>query len=98
MVREATPIDITSMPDLARLADEVARTQTPRILQRGGREVAVLMPPRPGRRRRTKKPVSPEDIDAARAAFGGWKGRINAAQFKRELKAARSDQRPPGAR
>ncbi|MGH2586214.1 MAG: hypothetical protein ACRDJE_14975 [Dehalococcoidia bacterium] len=96
MVREAIPVDISTMPDLVRLVDEVARTRTPRVLERNGEAVAVLSPA-PVKRRRKGKTVTPEDIEAARATFGSWKGHIDAGQFRRDIKAARSDHRTYGA-
>lgn len=45
MVAELPPLDITHIPELAQLADEVDRTRRPRSLRRGSRTVAVLMPP-----------------------------------------------------
>ena len=44
MVAEQEPIDISTMPELARLADEVRRTRRPRVLRRGNVDVAVLVP------------------------------------------------------
>jgi len=44
MVRELQPIDISTIPELAQLADEVERTQRSRRLRRGSRDVAVLVP------------------------------------------------------
>jgi urease gamma subunit len=88
MVREATPVDISTMPDLVRLADEVARTRTPRVLERDGEAVAVLSPA-PVKRRRKGKTVTQEAIEAALSVFGAWKGHIDAEQFKRDIKAAR---------
>ena len=44
MARELPPIDISAMPELTRLADEVARTRRPRLLRRGDAAVAVLSP------------------------------------------------------
>jgi len=41
---EQQPLDITDMPELARVADEVCATQRPRILCRGDREIAMLVP------------------------------------------------------
>lgn len=96
MVREAIPVDISAMPDLVRLADEVARTLTPRVLERDGEAVAVLSPA-PVKRRRKGKRITDADIEAARATFGSWKGHIDAEQFKRDIKAARSDHRTFGA-
>ena len=39
-----TPIDITNMPDLVRIAEEVEATKTPRELKRANKTIAVLMP------------------------------------------------------
>lgn len=44
MVQEAERIDISNMPDLVRLAEEVAQTRKPRLLTRGEEEVALLSP------------------------------------------------------
>src|SRR5207248_10839066 len=41
-----TPIDITNMPDLVRIAEEVEATKTPRELKRENKTVAVIMPAR----------------------------------------------------
>ena len=52
---EAT--DISEMPELVRLAEEVRHTNQPKSLRVGNEEVGVLRPPRPrkpsARRRRT---------------------------------------------
>ena len=47
MTHELQPIDLTTNPELAQLADEVAHTQRPRRLRRGNTDVAVLMPATP---------------------------------------------------
>ena len=44
MAQELQPLDISTNPQLAQLADEVERTQRPRRLRRGSKDVAVLMP------------------------------------------------------
>jgi hypothetical protein len=76
-------IDISDKPELARLADEVAKTGKPCILRRGDREVAVLMPPRPvtrsGKARRMKRlagvePVPRLTIDELIARRLAWVG------------------------
>ena len=94
MTREAARIDISTMPDLARLAEEVARTRTPRVLRRGDEDLAILSPTTPKRRRRGKR-VTEEDIAASLAAAGSWKELVDGEQLKRELDAARSDNSPP---
>jgi hypothetical protein len=55
MANEATRIDISSMPDLARLVREVERTRTPWRLEDAGKTVALLVPA--GRNARRRKPV-----------------------------------------
>jgi alpha-beta hydrolase superfamily lysophospholipase len=44
MTREHAPIDISAMPEMVRLVDEVARTRRPRVLRHGTKAVAVLTP------------------------------------------------------
>ena len=94
MTRDAAPIDLSTMPDLARLAREVARDGTPRVLREDGADVAVLSPARPKRRRPLGTRPTPEQIDAALATFGTWKD-LDAERFIRELDEARSDTSPP---
>jgi hypothetical protein len=93
MTREAPPIDISTMPELARLADEVARTGTPRVLKRGDEDIAILSPARPKRRLKGKR-VTQADIDAALSVVGSWKDLEAAETLKRELDEARSDSGP----
>src|SRR5438876_10084481 len=47
MTAYSTQIDISNMPDLARLTEEVAVTKKPRILKRHKKTVAILMPVEP---------------------------------------------------
>ncbi len=43
-MRNLIPIDISNLPDLIRIAEEVQATKTPRILKRESEPVAMLMP------------------------------------------------------
>jgi hypothetical protein len=70
MARELKPIDISNTPELLRLAEEVQRTQEPRVLVREDEELAVLVPvestvapakPSRSRSRRTKGSANPND-------------------------------------
>ncbi len=95
MPEKPLPIDLATMPDLARLADEVARTGTARVLQRDKKNVAVLVPARAGGRRRRGRGTTPADRAATLAiTFGAWKDLVDADQLKRELTEAQSDDRP----
>src|SRR5579864_4700885 len=71
-MKTLTPIDISNLPDLLRLAEEVQTTKTPRILKRDTETVAMLMPVgtavKPG-----KKPAPTKaDYAASLAAIGTW--------------------------
>jgi antitoxin (DNA-binding transcriptional repressor) of toxin-antitoxin stability system len=71
MAEPSKSIDITDVPDLLRVAEEVRRAGEPRVLRKDGKEVAMVVPlPRP-RKRRSKKPTE-ADIEAFRSAAGGW--------------------------
>ena len=94
MAREAIRIDVATGPDLPSLAEEVARTRTPRVITRGDEDLAVLSPATSERRRRGKR-ITEEDIAASRAAAGSWKGLVDTEKLKAELDAARSDNSPP---
>jgi hypothetical protein len=94
MTREAAGIDISTMPDLARLAEEVARTRTPRVLRRGDEDIAVLSPARPKRRPKGKR-VTENDIAASLAAAGAWKVWVDPEAFKRERRELQEHDRAP---
>ncbi|MHB8573756.1 MAG: hypothetical protein ACYDCQ_00340 [Dehalococcoidia bacterium] len=44
MVREAAPIDISDMPEVTDLVDEVQHTGRPRMLSHNKKSVAILVP------------------------------------------------------
>lgn len=89
---EPIEIDITAMPDVVRLAHEVATSGRRCTLTENGAAVAVLAPARP--RRRVRKP-SPEVIQAALATAGSWAGLVDPDELKRHLREEQWDDRPP---
>jgi hypothetical protein len=44
MSRHLTPIDISKMPDLVRIVEDMKQSKEPRILKKGNAPVAMLMP------------------------------------------------------
>jgi hypothetical protein len=44
MSRHLTPIDISNIPDLVRIVEEIKHTKEPRILKQDSEPVAMLMP------------------------------------------------------
>ena len=71
MAHEPTPIDVSTMPELARLAEEVRPTRQPRVLRRGTEDLAELRPA-PPRPRHTPPPRTDQypTIDALVGAAG----------------------------
>jgi hypothetical protein len=61
MAREATPVDLSTRPDLAQLIEEVKRTRRAQPIQEHGEIVALLVPA--GRRRGTQ--LSHELVDTS---------------------------------
>jgi hypothetical protein len=64
MAKEKTPkrIDISRMPELLTLAQEVRSTNEPAVLQQDREDLALLSPIRPKKRSQTRaKPVTSED-------------------------------------
>lgn len=59
MARELVVIDVSAIPELAQLVEEVRSTGTPRLLRRNGEDVAVLVP--------AALPVSPTSVQTSSA-------------------------------
>src|SRR5687768_6853479 len=96
MVLEATRLDVSTMPDLARLAEEVAQSGRTLVLQHGDRDLAVLMPAGSHKRKHQKiRTLTAEQREAFLSSAGGWVGVVDADQFKHDMEAARSDRRSP---
>ena len=74
MAEHAKSIDISDMPELLRLAEEVHASNEPRMLTRDHEQLAVVMPVggRSPKRCRGKTPTE-ADYEAFRSAAGGWK-------------------------
>ncbi len=71
MAEQPKSIDISDVPDILRLAEEVRRAGEPRVLRRDGEDLAMVVPmPRP-RKTRLKKPTA-ADYAAFRSAAGSW--------------------------
>ncbi len=77
MAEEMIYIDISDVPDLLRIAEEVRTTRKPRMLRRDNENVAVLMPVTSTQRRKASRAKTKADYEAFRAAAGGWKGLVD---------------------
>lgn len=91
MVRELSPFDIRTVPELARLVNESRRSGRPRRLRDATGDVALLVPT-PRRRHGATRRTDPA---AFLAAAGSWEGLLDPEQFKRDLREAAGSDRPP---
>lgn len=73
MTTDPRPIDISNMPDLVRIAEEVEATKKPLKLTRDRKTLAILMPVGTAVTPRKKRGKTKADYKAFRAAFGSWK-------------------------
>src|SRR6266704_2910127 len=78
MAKDINYIDISGVPDLLRIAEEVRTTRKPHILRRDSEDMAVLIPVTPTRHK-AKRTKTRADYEAFHAAAGGWKGLIMVA-------------------
>lgn len=69
MASEVKAIDISDVPELVRLAEEVRTTGERRLLRRDGEDGAMLVPARPRRKRAKTK----ADYEAFLSSAGSWK-------------------------
>jgi hypothetical protein len=73
MPRETISIDVSHMPELLRIAEEVEASGEPRILKRDGEVLAVVTPIISRFRRRGGRGKSKADLEAFHASAGAWK-------------------------
>ena len=66
-----TPIDISNIPELVRIAEEVEATKTPRELKQKNKTVAVITPVKKASER-TRQEKTKADCEAFKAT-GSWK-------------------------
>jgi hypothetical protein len=85
-----TPIDISTIPDLARIVEEVEATRKPRELRRDNKPVAQT-----GKTARHKA-ITKADHEAFLSAVGGWKDLVDTEQLKKDIYESRKiATRPP---
>jgi hypothetical protein len=88
MTANPTPIDISNMPNLARLAEEVEATRMPRILKRHKETVAILMPAEPASTAKKQ-----QAIEETLALAGAW-GNRDWNEVEAELDRIRHSSKP----
>ena len=85
MAHESIPVDIRGVDDLEKLAEEVRRTRTPRILTRADEVIAVLSPARRTIKRPPIRRKSAADIAAFLSSAGGWKDVVDTDKLRADI-------------
>lgn len=94
MAKELKPVDVSRVPELLSIAEEVRASGVGRLLKRNGEELAILAPVT-----RTRKPTargrSKADYEALLAAAGSWKD-VDTDSFVADVyESRRRSSRPP---
>jgi hypothetical protein len=89
-------IDVEDVPELERIINVVREGQEELGLRQHGEEVALISPlPVPARRGR-KRIVTEAELEAIRAAAGGWKGLVDTEKLLEDIYSDRDiGDRPP---
>ncbi len=96
MTEELSPIDISDMPELLRIVEEVRRTAKPRLLRRDSEDMAILMPTKPPSKRKPGRAKTKPDYEAFLASAGSWKGNVDTDKLIADIyESRRRSSRPP---
>jgi hypothetical protein len=88
MTRELKVIDVSDLPDLLRVAEEVEKTREPRLLRRASKDLAIVVPaPRVPRSRRRKTLA---DYEAFLSSAGSWKDSVDTEQWIKDSYESRA--------
>jgi hypothetical protein len=88
MTKNLIPIDIRSLPDLLRLAEEVKATKTARVLKKADEPVAILMPVGTASKPKKKRAKTRADYEAFLSAAGSWND-VDVEKFKKDISESR---------
>ncbi len=83
------PIDITNMPDLVRIAEEVEATNKPRVLKRDNTPIAMLTPVKKNQSDQARSKA----VKEALALAGAWKD-LPSDRMEEELDRIRHSSKP----
>lgn len=96
MAKDMRSIDISSVPDLVRIAEGVRTSGRPRILRRNGEDMAMVIPIVHSRKRGTRHTRTQADYDAFLSSAGGWKGLVDGDKLLTDIYESRElSTKPP---
>lgn len=84
---------MADFPEVRRVAEQVRGTGHPVVLRNGDEDLAILVPIARAEDAQKSSTTAEDDI-AARSAFGGWRGIVDAEQLKHDVTEARGSDRP----
>jgi hypothetical protein len=84
-----TPLDISKIPDLVRLVEQVEATQKPLELQKDNKTIAVLTPVEP----KKKQKKNQQAIEETLALAGSWKA-LDFDEMLEQLDRIRHESKP----
>ena len=95
MPRNLRSIDISHVPELLRIVEEVRATNEPRVLRREGEDLAILVPSSSTKRTRPRRAKTTADYEAFRSAAGSWRD-VDTDKLVSEIyESRRRSTRPP---
>ena len=77
MQKEVKRVNVSSMPELLALAEEVRKTREPRLLKADDEDLALLVPIKA----RPKRKKTKADYEAFLSSAGSWKGIVDTDRF-----------------
>ena len=98
MAKEVQSVDISHVPEVLRLAEEVQKTKQPRLLTRDDKQLAVIMPLQQGRPRGRRTGAITRDDPLFRmigTGRSGIPGGISGRKYDYFAKAFRPDDESP---
>jgi len=88
MAKELKPIDVSEIPELLSIAEQVKATGESRLLKRKGEELAVLTPVAPTRQKRPKRgPLTKDDPLFGLIGIGRSEGPTDVSENKHKYLA-----------
>jgi hypothetical protein len=96
MSKAILPIDISNMPELRHLAEEVLASKKPRIVKVHGETLALVTSVKPTAKRGRKREKTNADFEAFLSTAGGLKGLVDTEELKKDIYESRKIiTRPP---
>jgi hypothetical protein len=95
MAKELRPVDVSKLPELLSIAEDVRASGVGRLLKRNGEELAILAPVTRRARKATARGRSKADYEALLAAAGSWKDVDTDAFVADVYESRRRSSRPP---